>query len=195
MRRVLVTTVAVASLTFTVYLAGGGDVSSQAAFLASLGLGTPTHVATCPVRISDACLAQAADAGVSVHRYERLKFPVVVTVLPDAGRDVQLPPLPQDVRTCIEVMDWSDCTLALVSSAPAVAAKWGQALPFGLGVTRRCVRPNRDGGLGCYRDAGTGTPWDFGDRNVFARVEAVDPVTCEPVECVIFAGDDPEKEL
>ena len=196
MRRALITVAAVGALTFSIYLATGGNVAAQVDYLTDAGLSTPTHVATCSVRISDECLAAAADAGVNVHRYERLRFPVTVTTLSDGGRDVQLPPLAQAVRQCVEVMDWSACTLVVAGSAPAVAAKWGQALPFTTaGAVRGCVRPKFDAGLLCPRLQSDGGTFSFGDRNVFPRAEAFDTAQCEAVECMVFAGEDPETEL
>ena len=185
----------VGALAFSVYLVAGGTVSEQTDYLADAGYTAATHVATCPVRISAECLAAAVDAGVSVHRYDRLRFPVAVTVLSDGGRDVQLPPLPQAARACVEVMDWGDCALVVAGSAPAVAARWGLPLPFATGPTRRCVRPKFDAGLTCLRLLSDGGSFSFGDRNVYPRTEAVDPAQCEPVECVVYAGEDPETEL
>ena len=184
MKRSLVATVAVGALTFAVYVATGGGVQQQTDFLTDAGLSVPTHNAVCPVRLDPDF---AADAGLGV--YQRLRFPVVVTVLPDAGRDVQLPPMPlQRVRQALDVVDWGDCTLA-ASTAP-VAALWGNALPFQLVARAQqpWCRANFDAGLPCsLLDGGS-----FGDRNVSAcglRVAA----ECERVSSgVIYAGDSPE---
>jgi len=194
-RRVLVAVTAVGALTFSVYLATGGGVQAQVDFLTDAGLATPTHVATCSVRISDECLAAAADAGVNVHRYERLRFPVTVTTLPDGGRDVQLPPLAQAARHCVEVMSWGDCALVVAGSAPAVAAKWGQPLPFTTaGAVRGCVRAKFASSLLCPRVDG-GARDVSEERNVYPRAWTSDPAQCEQVECAVFAGEDPETEL
>lgn len=74
MRR-LVTVVSVGALTFAVYLATGGTVPEQVAYLADGGF-APNRDATCPVRLDPDF---AADAGLSI--YQRLKFPVALTVL------------------------------------------------------------------------------------------------------------------
>jgi hypothetical protein len=197
MQRSLIATVSVGALVFGVYLAVGGNVRQQQDFLADAGYDTPTHVATCPVLIAKDCVNYAQDAGINVHTYERLRFPVIIT--PDGGyRDVQLPPMPLSIilgRRCVDVIDWSDCTLQLASAAPAVAAKWGNTLPFATGVNRKCVRPNYDAGVMCARALSDGGWFYFGDRNVFPRAEAQNPLDCEQVECTIFAGDDPERDL
>ena len=197
MNRVLVTVTAVGALTFSVWMVAGGTPSQQTAFLADAGITQGNRVATCPVRIDDDCLAVARDAGIDARKYERLRFPVFLTVLPDAGRDVQLPPMRAGVvRACIEVVDWSDCTLDTNATYPAVASLWGNALPFRMtGVTRKCVRPNFDAGLACNRVRSDGGVYSFGDRNVYPRNKAFAPATCEPVECVIFFGDNPEVDL
>lgn len=195
----LVTTVVVDAWTYFVWLVTGGNVTAQTNYLADAGKAAPTHVATCPVRIDPGCLSAARDAGVNVQMYERLSFPVWMAS--DAGanvRNVFMPPMRQGlVRDCVETVDWSDCTLVTAASKPAVAAKWGNALPFGIGNTRKCVRQKADAGLPCTRlnvlpDGGSGS---FGDRNVFLRSEAVNPAQCETCECSIFLGDNPESDL
>ena len=102
----------------------------------------------------------------------------------------------QLAQACIEVVDWSDCTLDSPATYPAVAALLGQQLPFSpAGVVKKCVRPNFDAGLACLRLLPDGGSYSWGDRNVFLRSEAAAPATCEPVECRIFAGEDPESDL
>lgn len=194
MKRKLVASVSVGALLFSVYLAVGGNVAEQSAFLADGGY-APNRVATCPVRIAPNCLTAAVDAGIKVRAYERLRFPVSLSA--DGGlRDVQLPPMRTGaVHHCVEVLDWADCTLDAAAAYPAVAAMWGDALPFSVvGVTRKCVRP-RLPSLPCPRRLPDGGPFNFGDRNVFPRAEAVNPATCETVECGIVFGDDPEVDL
>jgi hypothetical protein len=96
------------------------------------------------------------------------------------------------VRECIHVKDWTDCTLDPVASDPATAGTWGQGLPFTrAGVVPKCVRRKADAGLPCLMVDG-GLP---GDRNVFPRTLAANPPTCEPCECSIFLGEDPEVDL
>lgn len=195
-RRSLIATVLVGATTFTVFLVTGTPtptVSEQTAFLIDAGYTGATHVATCPVRFYPSCVAVANDAGIPVHVYERLRFPVAMIALADGGRDVQLPPMNLGiVQECFRVVDWADCTLATAASAPAIAGLIGQQLPFSLaGAVRKCVRPKFDAGLQCLlADGGS-----RGDRNVFARTEAADPAQCEPVECAVYLGSDPEVDL
>lgn len=183
MKRSLVTVVGVGTLTFAVYVASGGTVQEQTDFLADAGLGTPNRNATCPVRL-DADFA--ADAGLKL--YQRFLFPVVLTVLPDAGRDVQMPPMPRGARDAIDVVDWNDCTLA-ASTAP-VAALWGTARPFTTvsAANKPWCRQN-GAGLPCVGlDGGT-----MGDRNVTLCTTRANPATCERVGSgVVYLGDDAE---
>ena len=147
MRRVQIALVTVGALAFSVFVVVGGDVSEQTAFLVDAGYTAPTHVATCPVRVSPECVAMATDAGLTVHSYERLRFPVAVRVLPDGGRDVQMPPMDVGLaRKCIEVMDWAACALDPPATYPGVAALIGQPLPFqpAGAALRGCVRPKFD---------------------------------------------------
>lgn len=194
MTRRLVATVIVGASTFLVYLAVGGGVQAQHDYLDSLGMTTPNRVATCPVRINDDCIGWVSDAGVSVHKYERLRFPVIRT----AGTqiDIQLPPMPLSLvlngHACLEVIDWTDCTLDTVATFPTVAAKWGDAIPFSKsGVTKKCVRRNTSGGFpNCLRNG-----VNFGEMNVFLLTEATVPANCEAVECVVAYGDNPDLDL
>ena len=81
-----ITAVIVGALTFAVFIYVGAPDGA-----------VPNKDAVCPVRLDPDF---AADAGLGI--YQRLRFPVVVTVLPDAGRDVQMPPMPlQKVRDAI----------------------------------------------------------------------------------------------
>jgi len=196
LKRSLNATALVGATTFTVVLVTGTPtptVPEQTAFLLDAGYTGATHVATCPVRFDPSCVAVANDAGIPVHAYERLRFPVAIINLADGGRDVQLPPMNLGiVQECFRVVDWSDCALATAASAPAIAGLIGQQLPFSLaGAVRKCVRPKFDAGLTCLHLDGGST----GDRNVFARTDATDPNNCESVECAVYLGSDPETEL
>lgn len=84
--RKYITAVVVGVLSFSIYLTVG------------TGSGiTPNRDATCPVRLDP---DYTADAGLGI--YQRLKFPVYMTVLADGGREVQMPPMPlQKVRDAI----------------------------------------------------------------------------------------------
>lgn len=181
MRRV-VATVAVTGSVFAVYLATGGTVAEQVAYLDDAGIAPPNRDATCPVRLDP---DYAADAGLSV--YQRLKFPVSLRVMADGGRDVQLPPMPLGrVRDALDVISWDDCTLA-ASTAP-VRALWGTRNPF---TTSGVVKPwcRQGPGKPCVGlDGGT-----MGNRNVGLCSLRANPATCERVSSgVIYLGDDPE---
>jgi len=193
MQRSLITVAVVAGLSFSVFLVvGGGTVAQQKDWLITdAGITAVTHAATCPVRISPDCVDAGRQAGLNVHRNERLRFPVAVRVQSDGGRDVQLPPMNVSLAgRCIEVVDWTDCTLDSSAAAKTSAsALLGQELPFDLaGVVRKCVRAKFDAGLACpLLDGGS-----FGDRNVYPRASTADPLQCESVECGVVAGQDPE---
>jgi hypothetical protein len=194
MKRVLVSVVAVGALSFSVFLIQGGTVQQQLNVLTDAGV-VPNRVATCPVRISPELKADALAAGVTVHTYERLSFPVALTILADGGRDVQLPPIRADVRVGIEP-DWENCTLVTCAARPAVCAKWGDALPLVLETrSGRCLRKNTEAGFGACFTLDGGDP---GEMNV--RPAGNYSGSCEPVEalgpsCAIIAGESPETEL
>lgn len=197
MNRLQIAAASVGAVVFTVFVVVGGNITQQTTYLADAGY-SPTHVATCQVRLSPECVAIATDAGFPLRTYERVRFPVSMATLADGGRDVQLPPLPLSAaRRCVEVVDWNDCNLVTAASAPAIAALWGQLVPFTtLGTVKRCVRAKFDAGLACNRLQADGGAYSFGDRNVFQRLDAVAPATCEPVECgPVVLGEDPEAEL
>lgn len=198
MRFKLVTTTVVGAFTYLVYLVVGGTVQQQTVWLADAGISAPTHVMTCPVRIDDDCRARIINAGVNVRKYERLSMPVWLrTRAGDAERDVVLPPMRMgQVRDCIEVVDWTDCTMTTAAAQPAIAALWGNQLPFSIaGVQRRCVRQKADAGLPCQRRRLDGGLFNFGNFNAFPRSEAADPSQCDPCECVTFMGDNAETDL
>jgi hypothetical protein len=196
MRRVNLAVATFGAVLLIVYAMQGGTTQEQAAFLVDAGFVRASHVATCPVRLSPECVALGEDSGMQLHAYERMKFPCAITALPDGGREIQLPPIgttSDDV--CVEVLDWNDCSIV-----PTDGGVFGEAFPFSVaGVTRKCVRAKLDAGLPCLRASPPlldgGTAYSFGEGNVFERTQAVDPTTCEPVECVVVSGDDPGVEL
>lgn len=183
MSRKLITIVLVGLVPFSVYVATGGTVTDQVNELADAGFAPPNRDATCSVRLDEDF---AEDAGLRV--YQRLLFPVVLTVLADGGRDVQMPPMPlQRVRQSIDVVDWNDCTLA-ASTAP-VRALWGTQRPFMQAASKPWCRQKSDAGLPCLLlDGGT-----FGDRNVSPCSTRAVPATCERVSGGgIYFGDSEE---
>lgn len=198
-RRSLIATALIGATTFTVFLVTGTPtptVQEQAAFLADSGTVAATHVITCPVRFVRPCLADLRDAGFTVHKNDRIKFPVNVTDLADGGREIQLPPMPQyGQRACFFVADWGDCgNLKLASTDLTTAALWGSDFPVATSPAKKCVRAKQPT-KPCLRALADGGSYDFGDRNVYPKSEAVDPATCEKVECSILLGDDPEVDL
>lgn len=197
MTRLQITVVTVGALVFSVFVVVGGTVAQQMQFLQDAGYAGATHIATCPVRVSPECVAMAADAGVMVKTNDRVRFPVAIITLADGGKDVQLPPMNRGLtQRCLDVVDWADCTLDAPATYPAVAALLGQQLPFSVaGVVKKCVRANFDAGLVCNRKRGDGGVYSWGDRNVYLRAESVNPARCEPVECQITFGEDPEVDL
>jgi len=199
MRRELIATVALGAVVTTVYLAtgpGSPTVTEQTAFLADSGYVAATHVITCPVRFARPCLADLRDAGFAVRKNDRIKFPVHVTDLTDGGQEIQLPPMTQyGRRECFTVADWSDCgNLRKDTTDPVTAALWGTDFPVDTTPARRCVRAKQPS-KPCLRALPDGGSYDFGDRNVYPRSDAVDPATCEKVECSILLGEDPEVDL
>ena len=185
MKRALTATVTVGALVFSVYVATSGTVAEQVADMEDAGYAPPNRDATCAVRLDPDF---ATDAGLGSKVYQRLLFPVVLTVLSDGGRDVQMPPMPiQRVRQSIEVVDWNDCTLA-ASTAP-VRARWGTSQPFS--VVANGAKPwcRQGPGKPCLGlDGGT-----MGNRNVSLCSLRAAPATCERIGTgVIMLGDSPE---
>lgn len=184
MIRKLATTVIVGALSFSIYIATGGNVSQQYDFLQDAGFSVSNRDAIVPVRLDEDF---AADAGISV--YQRVRIPVILTVLADGGRDIQFPPMPpQMARKAIEVMDWNDATIS--ASTGPIAALWGNPRPMSsVGVVKPWCRAKFDAGLPCLiSDGGS-----FGDRNVSQCSLRLIPATCQRVSTgVIFAGDDPQ---
>lgn len=181
MRRLIAIVSVAGGLVFSVYVATG-TLPEQVAYLADGGY-APNRNCTCPLRLDPDF---AIDAGLSV--YQRATMPCVVTVMPDGGRDVQMPPMPmQRVRQAVDVVDWNDCTLA-ASTAP-VRALWGTSKPFtSAGVVKPWCRA-RLPALPCLLTDG-GLP---GDRNVGLCAGRANPATCERVSTgVIYLGDSVE---
>lgn len=193
MTRVRIALVAVGASIFSVFLVVGGTVQDQTNFLVDGGWTAATHRAECPVYFDDDCLDAGRQAGYTLHRYERLAFPVAVRVLADGGRDVQMPPMNvQAAAECIHVMAWEDCTLN-AGQVGTVSGLLGQQLPFTpVGAVKQWGRAKFDAGLDCpLLDGGS-----FGDRNVMSRAQMLDPNRCELVGAgVVFAGSDPEVDL
>ena len=187
MKRKLVAVVSVGALVFAVFVVDSGTVADQVNFLTDAGFAPPNRDATCPVRLAPDF---ATDAG--LRTYQRLLFPVTLTVLSDGGRDIQMPPMPlQRVRRAIEVVDWNDCALA-ASTAP-VRALAGTSRPFTTaGVVKSWCRAKLSASLPCLlTDGGT-----FGDRNVSACSLRANPATCERIGVgVIISGDNPETDI
>lgn len=183
--RKLIATVGVgASLVFSIYVATAPTVTEQADFLADAGF-APNRNATCPVRL-DAAVAAAAGVAVNL----TVTFPVSRRVLPDAGIDITLPPMPKGVRQALDVPDWTECTLA--ASTGPVAALWGTQRPFTrVGVVGKWCRAKLPT-LPCLGlDGG-----DMGDRNVSLCTVRASPATCERISAgAIFAGEDPEVDV
>lgn len=181
MRRLLAV-VLVAGVSWSIYLAAdSGPVGTQ-------------RIAECPVRLSDEAIAIAQDAGLSVHRYERVRFSVFVSNATDGGtgKDVDLPQAMARVARFVEVFPgWDACTLSACTLQPVICTLWDAGLPLRLAPSRTCVRQRADAGLPCLR-LGVDGGFDFGDMNVFPRAEAVNPATCEQTECAVYGGEEGE---
>ncbi|MDP1824898.1 MAG: hypothetical protein Q8L48_16700 [Archangium sp.] len=168
------------------------------AIFVGLSGATPNRVATCPVWVSDEGLNLARDAGVSLRRNDRIRFPVIRTVLSDGGLSFDLPPAMVGIKDLVRVKDWNDCVIDAAGTFPAVIARWDHQFPFVFpGATaRKCVRRNtHDAGLPCLRKLPDGGSFSFGEDNVFLRTDAVNPATCDPCECSIMGGEDPAVDL
>jgi hypothetical protein len=129
--RIAQLTAVIASLVIggTSFVIYNPKLSTSHADLADAGAAAANRVATCPVRVSEACQAQF-----SVRAYETLRFPVVRDVLPSGEVVILMPAAAKAVgerlRECVRVVDWRACDLDPVASFPAVASRWGTANPF-----------------------------------------------------------------
>lgn len=136
--------------------------------LADAGSACTSRLVTCDVRIGQQARDWAADAGLVLgpQRYQRLRFVGLRCAGADGGFSFGVP------------MD--DTGMPQFASV-------AQQTPL-------CVRAPLDGGhLGCRRDEHDGGSRDFGRGNVFPAVDGVG--TCEPVQCSVMYGDDPEVDL
>ena len=117
MRRLLAVLALASGVGVTVYLASTSD-------------GPANRAATCPVRISDECLAEYP----SLRRYETVRFPVVREVAGDGGLSFVLPRAlgdPQGLaRECIEVVDWAQCDIETCAARPGVCSAWDAGQPL-----------------------------------------------------------------
>jgi hypothetical protein len=178
--------------------------------------GAANRVVTADVRFDEDCKAKAeAVLGSRVPRYARARFPAQRTASAPIAQPGQPTPasavklvLPQRLKRtarCLEVMDWKNVDVEACALRPATCALWGnaEALPVRFGTVPRCVRAKPDAGLACLRNVPLPPP-PMGDggvqvldlgRTVTPRAWAVNPATCEPVNCVIYAGEDPEVDL
>lgn len=180
MNRYLRDTAIIGGLAATIYIA------------LSLYTPGPLSVATVSVRFSGPCLQLARDGGQDVHQYDRIMVPV--EAIRDGGAiDLTFPNASAMLGPdCAVVMDWSTATLDTCANHPGVCDLWDAGFPF-VKATRRCVRAPADGGV-CLRSNGDGGWRDFGMLNVFPANEAAGS-GCEPVECTVLAGENPETAL
>lgn len=88
---------------------------------------------------------------------------------------------------------------AIVAAAALAAVGVGSALIATSGPdqpSKPCVRAPLDGGTDCLRDdgLGLGPRRFFGTGNVFPAAQAAGS-NCEPVECTVTYGDNPDTSL
>lgn len=149
----LVTTLVIGAAGWNIYLPNQGTVLAD---LADAGAATVTHVATCAVEVSPACQARYG-----VAHYEVVDFGIVRAPALDGGWDVLLPPL-NDAVGCVQMVDFSICSLATAASKPTQAAKFGAANPFTLNAAaRQCARKNTARGFGGCTRADGGDPGEM----------------------------------
>jgi hypothetical protein len=177
MRKILYSVLAAGTM-FAIYLASDSGPVGQA------------MVAVCPVRIDDECLLRMRDGGLSVNRYERLRFPAFVTFT-DAGTEIDIPRMRALSARCVEVLDWSDCSLDSCAAHPGICGLWDAGVPVRRALQRKCLRANFSKGLPC--PYANGDP--VGDLNVSLRARRSNPAQCEEVECSVLAGENPETDL
>lgn len=146
----------------------------------------PPSVATVSIRFDDRCYAYVRDAGYAVSRYERVSVPVE-RVLDSGVLSLTFPAASEVLGPdCAHIVDFSTLVFSTCAANPGVCELWDAGFPF-VRAARLCLRENDSKSLPCpLLDGGT-----FGDLNVSPRSTRLDPAQCEPVECVVWAGEDP----
>jgi len=154
---------------------------------AGMGDNCAPRVIRCPVRLSDGAVARALDAGLLLARPTQ-RYVRAETLAYDCGDAGVIIPMLAKFGVSksgdpnLQVVQRERCELA---ACTATCLK-----PFPLAfIAPPCVRPASDGGT-CWRSDGDGGAYSFGEGNVFPSGEAVGD-SCEPVECSVYAGDDP----
>lgn len=145
------------------------------------GLPCVIRLASCEMRINPRIRAAAVINGVTLgpQKYQTLRFGVercnvpprcIGDAIPDGG--------------CLGFMTPAGSTfgIAVDDSGWPMLASVAQ-------VTPPCVRAPLDGGINCLRDGRF-----IGTGNVFPSSRA-SGTQCEPVECSIIFGDDPDRDL
>lgn len=128
-----------------------------------------TRLITCPIRVGQGLRNWAADAGITVGpaKYQTLRFVGLRARGWDGGFAMGIP------------MD--DNGLPQFSSLTA--------------TTLPCVRAPVSGGTGCKRSTRDGGFAYFGAGNVFPSSESNGHASCEPVNCSVMYGDNPDTDL
>ena len=132
--------------------------------------------ASCNTRINARLRAAAAANGVTLGaaKYQRLRVGVEICDV-DAGPNV-IPAKSKTFGLALDDAGW-----------PLLGTVVAQTPP--------CVRAPLAGGTGCQRSEGDGGFRYFGAGNVFPAALSNSDPSCQPVECSVFFGDDPNEAL
>lgn len=152
----------------TMAACGAAQCTQANAILADAGSSCLTRLVECPFRIGPRIRAIGADAGVTFgpQKYQRVRL--IALRCPAAGGGFSFG-VPTD-----------DNGWPIYAVTP--------------GVTPACVRAPVAGGVTCTRAELDGGQRYFGAGNVFPAAEARG-TGCQPVECTVMAGDDPDVDL
>lgn len=192
----LVAVVTVGGVTATIYAPAPGVTQAD---LADAGIASANRVATCPVRVDPTCAAQ-----LGLRQYETVRFPVFRAVQSDGGLEFVLPPGIRGLGRCIEVLDdWRHCDIDATATFPAVASRWGQAVPLVVvrSTSRHVIPDCRDGGawddrlvVDCrMRQPDGGARW--AGCNAMPRAQAVGTQCLDAPTGVVLQGERLEDAL
>lgn len=119
---ILLSSVTIGTVTYNIFTPKNDTAEAD---LADAGVAAANRVATCPVRVSDECRSRFG-----LRRYETVRFPIVLDSQSATISNVILPPSARAVRSCVDIIDFTQCDVDPVSSFPVIASNWGDPNPF-----------------------------------------------------------------
>lgn len=204
---------ALRALVASVLVAGGGvavysyrSASTTFADLQAAGIGTDcaNRLIICSERVNPVLRNRLADAGYplpAARKYARVVRQAFNCPNPDGGvRQLIVPGFERfsAVNDGAAVPDPERCIDRPCTDLPGFCGNGPKNVALASGIVGHgrapCVRAPLDGGLGCTRRLADGGTRFFGRGNVFPFDAGVG-AQCEPVECAVMFGDNPDTDL